>query len=404
MAEGEEHERRDAQDTTGRSADELAGDDGAAGEAGPAANGNGPLDAEWHGSAWGLRGHGFPRARVYWHRPKTRAGGVAYGYHNAVRATDAAVEHDPGSPVALHVCPAEQYKPDPERVNVLVTMHESPTLAAGDAERLPLADWIVTPSAWCAEVYAKAGHGGRVSVAPLPVRLGLFTPGEVRRPRDPFRFFWLGSTDPRKGQATALLTWRRLFAGIAGVELYLKSTAPEKDGLEPGPGVTVDWRNLTTAELVELYRSADAFLFPSAGEGYGYPVVEAMACGVPVAATAATATRDIVNTRTAWPIRTKWRRLAVYKRPSVDADGKYEMAVPTTSATAAAMLAVLRQYPEALRRAREARRVVSRSARLDTFAVALERAVRRAARRHGIALERPEPRPLEDDGALGGVA
>jgi glycosyltransferase involved in cell wall biosynthesis len=37
-----------------------------------------------------------------------------------------------------------------------------------------------------------------------------------------------------------------------------------------------------TSQLVALYNLADAFLFPSLYEGFGLPVVEAMACGLPV--------------------------------------------------------------------------------------------------------------------------
>ena len=37
------------------------------------------------------------------------------------------------------------------------------------------------------------------------------------------------------------------------------------------------------ADLPDLYREADAFVFPSLCEGFGLPILEAMACGVPVA-------------------------------------------------------------------------------------------------------------------------
>jgi len=40
---------------------------------------------------------------------------------------------------------------------------------------------------------------------------------------------------------------------------------------------------VSMAELVGLYRSASALVFPSLYEGFGLPVLEAMARGVPVA-------------------------------------------------------------------------------------------------------------------------
>jgi glycosyltransferase involved in cell wall biosynthesis len=47
-------------------------------------------------------------------------------------------------------------------------------------------------------------------------------------------------------------------------------------------GVEVRGR-VTTDELVDLYRSAAALVYPSLYEGFGMPVIEAMACGCPVA-------------------------------------------------------------------------------------------------------------------------
>jgi glycosyltransferase involved in cell wall biosynthesis len=39
---------------------------------------------------------------------------------------------------------------------------------------------------------------------------------------------------------------------------------------------------VSTEELVELYRCATIFAYPSLSEGFGLPVLEAMACGAPV--------------------------------------------------------------------------------------------------------------------------
>jgi len=46
-------------------------------------------------------------------------------------------------------------------------------------------------------------------------------------------------------------------------------------------------------ELVRLYQSAAALVFPSRYEGFGLPVVEAMACGTPVLASDLPALREV---------------------------------------------------------------------------------------------------------------
>lgn len=52
---------------------------------------------------------------------------------------------------------------------------------------------------------------------------------------------------------------------------------------------------LDDAELRELYGAADALLFPSFYEGFGWPVLEAMACGAPVVASTAPALAELVE-------------------------------------------------------------------------------------------------------------
>jgi glycosyltransferase involved in cell wall biosynthesis len=60
------------------------------------------------------------------------------------------------------------------------------------------------------------------------------------------------------------------------------------DGVEARGRVSRD-------ELVELYRGASALVFPSLYEGFGMPVLEAMACGCPVACSNATSLPEVAG-------------------------------------------------------------------------------------------------------------
>jgi len=62
-----------------------------------------------------------------------------------------------------------------------------------------------------------------------------------------------------------------------------------------GGGVSKDRLKLPSDGLVALYRSADAFVFPSSLETFGIVLVEAMAAGLPVITTDAPGCRDVVR-------------------------------------------------------------------------------------------------------------
>lgn len=68
-------------------------------------------------------------------------------------------------------------------------------------------------------------------------------------------------------------------------------------------------------ELGVLYKSADCFVLPTRGEGWGMPILEAMACGLPVIATNWSSQRDFMNESNALPLDVEKLVLAEAKCP-----------------------------------------------------------------------------------------
>ncbi|ROS29133.1 glycosyltransferase involved in cell wall biosynthesis [Rathayibacter sp. PhB127] len=87
---------------------------------------------------------------------------------------------------------------------------------------------------------------------------------------------------PHKNHARLFEAMRLLRA--EGHDLRLVLTGGDLEKLGPLPDF-VEWRgHVGTEELAELYRRAAVLAFPSLYEGFGFPPIEAMASGCPVAA------------------------------------------------------------------------------------------------------------------------
>lgn len=125
-------------------------------------------------------------------------------------------------------------------------------------------------------------------------------PAEVQRARDKYALrgadgenrpylLMVGTLEPRKNHVTAMRALARLKATglphclvIAGGEGWL--FAPIQAQVAAlGLAADVHFTGyVPAADLPALYRGATAVLQPTLYEGFGFPVLEAMACGVPV--------------------------------------------------------------------------------------------------------------------------
>jgi len=151
---------------------------------------------------------------------------------------------------------------------------------------LPLRKIVV--SRWLAELIAREAPGSHVELVPNSVDTSLFSSGP--RDRQPV---------PTVGMVYANSWFRGLDVCLAAIELArqqipnLHVMAFGHDACEPGLNMEY-FRNPPQHKIRSIYSHCDAWLFGSRKEGFGLPILEAMACRTPVIATPAGAAPELL--------------------------------------------------------------------------------------------------------------
>src|SRR4029079_10654779 len=110
----------------------------------------------------------------------------------------------------------------------------------------------------------------------------VFTPAGERAEGD--YVLAVGTLEPRKNLEGAVEAAR-----LAGVELRVAGVGGGGVGGDVGVGEPSD------GELAMLMRGARCLVYPSLYEGFGLPVLEAMACGAPVVTSRGGATEEVAG-------------------------------------------------------------------------------------------------------------
>jgi len=263
---------------------------------GVAARHGGPAPADWTPGV-PVRHSRLPRRLLYdaWQRlPGPRAEAIA-GDVDVVHATTWAIP--------------------PTRRPLVVTVHDVAFLhdpshftARGNRffrralEQTTAAVTVVVPSRATADDCVAVGiPAARIEVVPHGARIGPPDPARVAALRArhglerPY-VLWCGTVEPRKNLPGLLTGFASVADELPGTDLVLVGPTGWGEGLTLPDHVRDRVHvlgRLDREDLDAAFAGADAFVFPSLREGFGLPVVEAMAHGLPVVTSRGTSCAEV---------------------------------------------------------------------------------------------------------------
>jgi glycosyltransferase involved in cell wall biosynthesis len=249
-----------------------------------------------------VRGMPFPRALLYesWHRLRWPPVERATGPVDVIHATGLALP--PRSAPLVVTLHDLAFVDHPEHFSRMGRRFFESALGIIRSE----ADLVLCSSTATLERCAEIGlEPGRLRLTPLGVDVEPATRPEIERTRaghglDGRYVLWVGTVEPRKNLPTLL----RAFAAVE-TDASLVLVGPQ--GWNEELGARLAELPLAVRERVRvlgfvphedlgpLYAGAAAFCFPSLLEGFGFPVVEAMAQGTPVVTSLGTSTEELAG-------------------------------------------------------------------------------------------------------------
>lgn len=245
-------------------------------------------------------------------------------------------------------------------------------------------DEVWVPSQFTRNAFVEGGVSPRrIRVIPNGIDPVLFSPeGPSFRPESArsFVFLFVGGLIQRKGADLLIRAYRSAFRSGDDVTLVLKDVGssnfyhhitllPEIEKIAAqanGPHILLLKEDLTESGLAALYRGSNAFVLPYRGEGFGFPIAEAMACGVPVITTGAGPAPEFCPKETSCLIPARFTPVPRELWSAQELTAPLQWFEPDEDALAQAMRGVYEQYATWQERARLASQRIRTTHAWDT--------------------------------------
>jgi glycosyltransferase involved in cell wall biosynthesis len=191
--------------------------------------------------------------------------------------------------------------------NIQWVVFESTRVPPNIMSTMLTADVVWVPSAWGREVLIQNGLDPvRCDVVPEGVDTDQFHPWHPPVDDGVFRYLLTGKYERRKSITETIDAWAQVFGNNPKFELSIKTNhvmnhEENKQKITEhvhGLGLTnvnVWYGNLSLSELSSLYQRHNVFVLPTKGEGWGLPMIEAAAVGMPIVTTMWSGNTEFLN-------------------------------------------------------------------------------------------------------------
>ncbi len=196
------------------------------------------------------------------------------------------------------------FNPPPEGHWVMIQPWEYGAIPQDWVEPInTMVDELWVPSQFVRSCYIQSGvNPGKIFVIPNGVNFDLFNPQAPPwklRTKKRFKFLFVGGTIWRKGIDILLEAYRQSFTAQDDVCLVIKDMGQDSFYRGQGAGELIKEIQkdkdapeilylkdiLPEDKMAGLYTACNCLVHPYRGEGFGLPVAEALACGLPVIVT-----------------------------------------------------------------------------------------------------------------------
>ena len=220
--------------------------------------------------------------------------------HDIARLVKRPLAVDPTQP-SICLAQASQLTAFPGRPRIGYTIFEGTDFPEEEWAGITAVDYLWVPSRWAKKILVEKGLQARnIGIVPGGVDVDCFNPEVKPHPKfhnpNLFTFLSVGKWETRKGHRELVEVFTQTFKNRRDVRLLMAASNP----FRPGEDVSriLDEMELpeyplietiepldNDSEMAQLYRCADLFLLFTRAEGWGLPIVEALAAGVAVLTT-----------------------------------------------------------------------------------------------------------------------